>query len=63
MDLPQIDSEIQKSDALAALFRRMDKLGWPKYEDDSRTLHGPGSRISGRGKGDLPKCLSLQLTV
>jgi len=34
VNLPEIESEIQKSDALAALFRRMDKLGWPKYEDD-----------------------------
>ncbi len=34
MDLPKIDAEIRKSDALAALFARMDTLGWPKYQDD-----------------------------
>jgi hypothetical protein len=34
MSLKEIDEEIKRSDALAALFQRMHKLGWPKYEDD-----------------------------
>ncbi len=32
--IKQIDDEIAKSDALAALFRRMEKFGWPTYEQD-----------------------------
>ncbi len=32
--IKQIEAEIEQSDALAALFRRMDRLGWPTYEQD-----------------------------
>jgi hypothetical protein len=32
--IEEIMNDPQPEDRLAALFRRMDKLGWPKYEDD-----------------------------
>ncbi len=34
MSLPEIEKQIEQSDALEALFRRMDRLGWPTYEQD-----------------------------
>ncbi len=34
MSIPEIDKQIEQSEALSALFGRMAKLGWPKYEDD-----------------------------
>ncbi len=34
MELPEIDREIEKSEALSALFIRMEWLGWPTYEQD-----------------------------
>lgn len=34
MSLPEIDKQIEQSDALSALFERMRSKGWPAYSED-----------------------------
>ncbi len=34
MSIPEIDKQIEQSDALSALFERMRSKGWPPYSED-----------------------------